>query len=71
MRLQARIEKLETTKAKTVRQHVLLVTPDLSPLQAIEAYGRDRIGEGEDVVFLELICLTKEDAKSTNAPNRI
>lgn len=63
MKLEARVEKLESQVAGIARRHVILKPVEQSDLDAIEAYGRDRIGDGEDVQFIEMIPLTKADAR--------
>lgn len=63
MKLESRVEKLENESTATARRHVILKSEEQSDLSAIEVYGRDRVLEGEDVEFIELVALTSADAK--------
>lgn len=66
MRLEARVDKLETRAGAGTRRHVIIICEGDSTIAALDAYGRDRIRDGEPVEFVELVELTKADTLSGN-----
>jgi hypothetical protein len=63
MKLETRVERLESETATVARRHVILKADYQTDLEAIDLYGRDRIADGEDIFFVELVALTAADSK--------